>query len=121
MKKIPKKYMYKGTSSHGGTRSISPIGQELNALDLEVIDCPCCGKKELVLSSFSYSSDFPEYQVCCDSCDWSCPLSLSDCGEAIVLFKNWLEAYKLLGEPKDKLKEDLTLYFYPDDWFDEKE
>ena len=114
MKKIPKKYMIKGSYWNGGWRTISPIGIELSKKDLSELKCPCCGKKDLRVTDYG-DGWTTEYQVVCDSCDWKSPTeSLSDYGEATCPFRTWLEAWHLLGKPEDRINEDLTLEFYPE-------
>ena len=114
MKTIPKKYMIQGSYEGGGWRKVSPIGVELSKKDLEELECPCCGKKDLRVADYGDGWNV-EYQVICDSCDWKSPTeSLSDYGEAACPFRTWLEAWHLLGKPKDRINEDLTLEFYPE-------
>ena len=115
-KTIPKKYMFKGSYEEGGFRDISPIGKELDKKKLEEIECPCCGEKNLRIKDYGCDSMFPEFVVGCDSCDWDCPIgTISDYGEAPCEFKFWLEAFYLMGRPKEKVNEDLTFYFYPEE------
>lgn len=119
---IPEEYMFKGSYEGGGGRTISPIGQEINKKKLEEIECPCCGEKSLRIKDYGFDSMFPEYQVGCDYCDWDSPTgTLSDYGEAPCEFKCWLEAFELLGRPKERVTEDLTLIFYPEGEWREKE
>ena len=114
MKTIPKKYMIQGSYEGGGWRRVSPIGEELSKKDLEELECPCCGEKDLRVADYGDGWNI-EYQVVCDSCDWQSPTeSLSDYGEATCPFKTWFEAWHLLGKPKSRINEDLTLEFYPE-------
>lgn len=115
MKTIPKKYMWRGSYENGGYRKLSPIGQELQNKTLEEIECPCCGHKDLEL--LDYGDDlYSEYQVECYNCYWQPHTErLSDYGEAVCPFKEWLEAWYLLGRPKTRIGEDLRLEFYPDE------
>ena len=120
--KIPKKYMWQGSYEKGGYRTKSPIGKEIDKKKLEEIECPCCGAKNLRIKDYGCDSMFPEYQVGCDSCDWDSPTgTITDYGEAPCEFKWWLEAFELLGRPVEKVNEDLTLYFYPEGEWREKE
>ena len=121
---IPEEYMLKVSYEGGGGRTISPIGQELNKKTLEELECPCCGEKNLRIANFGYRrfSDSDAYQVICDSCDWRTPTgTIGDYGEAPCEFKYWLEAFELLGRPKERVNEDLTLLFYPEGEWREKE
>lgn len=121
VKQIPKKYMTKGSSERGGMRTISPIGIEIRKKKLEELECPCCGDKNLRNANFGDFGFSDAYRVTCDSCDWTCPTEpISDCGEAIGEFKEWLEAFSLMGKPEERLEEDLTLYFYPEGEWREK-
>lgn len=111
-KKIPDKYKIK----LNGCRSLSTEECSLHNIRIHDIRCPVCGVN--ALDAFPYpsdSSDFPVYQVTCDHCDWICPSEpLEDIGESIGLFKTWLAAYRLMGEPKDYVNVDCTLYFNPE-------
>lgn len=119
MKKIPKKYMFAGSYNGGAVRIPSPIGTELYHKKLEDIECPCCEEKDLRVADYG-DGWITEYQVVCDSCDWRSPTeSLSDYGEATCPFREWLEAWYLLGKPKDRINEDLTIEFYPEGEFRE--
>lgn len=114
MKTIPKKYMFKGSYESGGCRTISPIGRELRNKKLKELECPCCNHKELSIANYG-DGWYEEYQIVCNNCDWQSPTErLSDYGEAACLVKEWLEAWYLLGKPKDRINEDLTLEFYPE-------
>lgn len=122
MKRIPKKYMFKASRNGGKTRIMSPIGIDLAKKPLEEIKCPCCGEKSLKIGQFGDFGFSDAYKVTCDSCDWDCPTDYnSDCGEVVSELKRWLEAFKLLGRPAEKVNEDLTLYFYPEGEWREKE
>lgn len=118
MKTIPKKYIFTGSPETGRCRNVSPIGKELRKKELNELECPCCGEKALSQHGFDddyYGSDIQHFIIECDNCSWVSPTGdLTDCGETISELKCWLEAYYLLGKPKDKIKEDLTLYFYPE-------
>lgn len=115
MKKIPKKYMFQGSYEGGGWRKISPIGTEINNKALEELECPCCGSKDLRVGDYGDGWLLEEYQIVCDNCDWQPPTErLSDYGEATCPFRMWLEAWYLLGKPKNRINEDLTLEFYPE-------
>lgn len=116
-KTIPKKYMWQGNHKTGGHRPLSPIALKLDKQKLSEIPCPKCGEVSLRNMMFEEFMFNETYQVGCDDCDWMCPTTpLNDCGESISEFKEWLEAFTLLGKPKDRLGEDLTLLFYPEDW-----
>ena len=111
---IPKEYMVQGSYESGGCRKISPIGIKLRNKPLEEIECPCCGNKDLRVGDYGDGWNI-EYQVVCDTCDWHSPTEqLSDYGEATCPFREWLEAWYLLGKPEDRINEDLTLEFYPE-------
>lgn len=115
MKKIPKKYMVQGSYENGGWRKVSPIGQELQHKPLEELECPCCGEKAFYQHFDEFMMGIGDYYITCDNCDWACPTgSLMDCGETICELKEWLEAWYLLGKPRDRIDEDLTLEFYPE-------
>ena len=120
---IPKEYMFEKLSNGCAVRTPSPVAKALFNTDLEDIKCPCCGEKNLRIKDYGYDSMFPEYQVGCDSCDWDSPTgTISDYGEAPCEFKHWLEAFELLGRPAERVNEDLTLLFYPEeDGWREKE
>lgn len=113
---IPDKYMFHGSYKDGGGRSSSPIGMLLSSMKLEDIHCPACEEKALRDANFGSDSMFPDYRVACDACDYICPCGSEDCGEAIGEFEFWMEAFLLLGAPRDRLKEDLSLFFYPEEW-----
>ena len=117
---IPKEYMFKGSYGNGGGRTVSPVGVELSKKMLEDLECPCCGEKAFYQHFNEVMMGIGEYYITCDCCDWECPVgSLSDCGENVAELKEWLEAFELLGKPKERVNEDLTLLFYPDDgWRD---
>ena len=118
---IPEQYMCRGSYEAGGFRTISPIGIEINKMELEEIACPCCGEKALRIKDYGYDF-FSDFVVGCDNCEWDAPvMHLSDYGETPCEFKKWLEAFYLLGKPKERLNEDLTLLFYPDNGWREKE
>lgn len=119
MKTIPKKYMWKGSYKSGAIRTFSSIRKELNNKQLNEIECPYCGNKNLRIAYYKDYADMSQYGITCDSCDWTLPRSISDYGEIIILLRDWLEAYHLLGKPKDRIKEDLTLEFYPEGEFRE--
>ena len=115
MKTIPEAYMLKGSYESGGCRTISPIGRELYNKKLKELECPCCGQKALYQHFNEIMMAIGEYYIDCENCDWLCPTEpLSDCGENIAELKEWLEAWHLLGKPKDRINEDLTLEFYPE-------
>ena len=121
-KTIPKKYMFKGSYENGGFRDVSPIGKELANIPLEEIECPNCGKKHLEILDYSEPYVRDEFIVECTHCYWQSPTGfIGDYGEAPCEFKDWLEAFYLLGRPKGKVNEDLTLYFYPEGEWREKE
>lgn len=121
-KTIPKKYMFQGSYGNGGFRDISPVGKELNKKPLEKIECPCCGKKYLEIKNYSEPYVYEKYIVECNHCYWQTPTGfIGDYGEAPCEFKYWLEAFYLLGKPKEKVNEDLTLFFYPEGEWREKE
>jgi DNA-binding transcriptional regulator YiaG len=121
-KEIPKKYMFKGSYEGGSFREISPIGKEINKKTLEEIECPCCGKRYLEIKNYSEPYVFEKYIVECNHCYWQTPTGfIGDYGEAPSEFKWWLEAFHLLGRPKEKVNEDLTLFFYPEGEWREKE
>ena len=108
-KNIPNRYMW-----HNGIRKCSPIENEIHRHKLDEIECPNCGCKYLRNGEYGDSNGQVTYKVICDNCDWEMPIKpISDCGDAIVEFKDWLSAYKLLGEPKDRLNENLILEFWP--------
>ena len=113
---IPDKYMCHGSSKDGGIRHVSPVGALLSSMKLEDIQCPSCEEKDLRNGNFGPDSVFPYYRVTCDSCDYTCPCGSEDCGESIAEFEAWMEAFLLLGAPRDRLTEDLTLFFYPEEW-----
>lgn len=118
---IPEEYMYRGSFENGAIRTPAPFTREFDEMKLEEFECPCCGVKNLRL--YKSGSDFFgwNYLVGCDNCDWEMPTPpISDNGDAIGEFKSWLEAYTLMGKPRDKLNEDLTAYFYPDGEWREK-
>lgn len=116
LSKIPEKYMFKGSYGKGGGRTVSPIGIELGKKMLEELECPCCGEKAFYQHFNEFMMGIGEYYITCENCDWTCPTGpLSDCGENIAELKEWLEAFELLGKPTEKVNEDLTLFFYPDD------
>ena len=49
------------------------------------------------------------------NCDWHSPTEcLSDYGEATYPFREWLEAWYLLGKPKKRINENLIFEFYPE-------
>lgn len=121
-KTIPKKYMFKGSYEKGGFRDVSPIGKELAKIPLEEIECPCCGKKYLEIKNYGEPYVYEKYVVECNHCYWQNPTGfIGDYGEAPCEFKDWLEAFYILGKPKGKVNEDLTLYFYPEGEWREKE
>ena len=108
-KSIPKKYMW-----NKGIRKCSPVENELQKLKLEEIACPNCGRLYLRLGEYGYC--VPKYNVICDACDWETPIKpMYDSGDAIAEFKDWLTAYILLDEPKDRLNENLILEFWPNE------
>ena len=113
---IPEEYKWKFNKNGAGARTVSPVGIELEGKRLEEIACPCCGQKKLRLMRFdpddARGPDMPDYQVGCDECDWICHGTISsDCGDAIASFKSWMEAFILLGRPKDRVNEDLDAEF----------
>ena len=119
---IPEEYMFKGSYEGGGFRAPSPIAKELGKKTLEEIECPCCNKKALRIANFGEPDIFEAYQVICDECDWRTPTgTIGDYGEAPCEFKYWLEAFELLGKPAERINEDLTLLFYPEGEWREKE
>jgi hypothetical protein len=124
MKKIPKKYMFFGSYENGSGRARSPAGRELNSLTLKEIACPACGKKclEQGFNSSGIDSCIGIYYVECNHCEWQCHPNTDccDCGENIVAFKDWLEAFELMGRPKSLLSEDINLWFYPEGEWREK-
>ena len=95
------------------SRSHSPREIELNDMTLEEIECPICGKKRLQQLQYGKFGWEYDYRVECDDCGFVCPIQLSDCGEQIVMFKEWVAAYELAGKPKGREDEDWTLYFHP--------
>lgn len=121
-KTIPKKYMFKGSCENGGFRDVSPIGKDLNKIPLREIECPNCGKKYLEIKNYSEPYVYEKYIVECNHCYWQSPTGfIGDYGEAPCEFKYWLEAFYLLGRPEEKVNEDLTLLFYPEGEWREKE
>lgn len=113
-KSIPKEFMAKGTFENGGYRKSSPIGVQFRNMTLDEIRCPKCGQTNLVQYFNEIMMGIGTYYIGCDGCDWRSPKTLdgSDCGDNVAEFKEWLEAFYLLGAPKDRLDEDLTLEFY---------
>ena len=122
IKQIPKKYMTRGSYEGGGIRSISPIGLKLENLSLEELECPNCGQKNLYQHFENYMMGIGNYHIDCENCEWDSPATIdsSDCGDNIAELKSWLEAFYLMGKPKDKLNEDLTFYFYPEGEYRDK-
>ena len=99
--------------THDRVRHISPIGNVLNEINLKKIECPRCGKQTLIdLEVDRDDGDFPIYLVVCQSCDWHAPeeTKSADCGDAIAMFKEWLEAFYLCGCPDD-LTFDYSVFF----------
>lgn len=118
-KQIPKKYMYRGSYENGGHRTCSEVGKLLHNTSLDELRCPNCGEYRLVQHFDEYLMGIGNYYISCDSCSWRSHAHLdnSDCGDNIGEFKNWLEAFYLLGCPKNRIDEDVSLDFYPtDEW-----
>lgn len=113
---IPEKYMCRGTYEEGGTRTWSPIGYLLSPTKLDDIYCPCCEEQALRIGDFGPDSMFPDFRVTCDACGYTCPCGSEDYGETVAEFKTWMEAFLLLGAPRDRLDEDLSLLFFPEEW-----
>ena len=113
---IPDKYMCQGSYKDGGMRTVSPIGKLLASAKLEDMYCPGCEEQALRIGNFGPDSMFPKYKVTCDACDYTCSCGSEDYGEAIPEFKTWMEAFLLLGAPRDRLDEDLSLLFFPEEW-----
>lgn len=112
-KPIPEEYQIK----FNGCRRLSPYESSLHNLRLHEIRCPVCGVN--ALETFPYPSeyhpDIPAYQVTCEHCDWTCPVEpLEDCGESVGLFKEWLAAFHLIGEPEEYVNVDCSRYFHPE-------
>lgn len=119
---IPVEYRWKGSAAGSASRSRSPVARILDDLTLDELRCPKCGEKSLYQHFNEYMMGIGTYWIDCENCDWAPPESTnsSDCGDNICELKEWLEAYELLGRPKDKLDEDLRLYFYPEGDFREE-
>ncbi len=118
-KQIPKKYMFRGSYENGGYRTSSGVGKLLANTNLDELRCPNCGEYNLVQHFDEYLMGIGNYYISCDSCDWRSHkhLDSSDCGDNIGELKSWLEAFYLLGCPKDRLNENVSLDFYPtDEW-----
>lgn len=115
-KVIPKKYMFKGSFEEGGYRDISPIGKELDKIPLKEIACPNCGQKHLEILNYGEHGIYDKFIVECTHCYWQTPTGfIADYGEAPCEFKFWLEAFYLMGRPMERVNEDLTLYFFPEE------
>ena len=120
---IMEQYQCVGSYENGGVFK-KPLPDESNYrnLKLEDIPCPVCGEKSLEQTVWDTSGLGPDsYGVACDDCEFICPIELSDCGETIVVFKQWLAIYKLLGYPQEYRNRDLTLFLYPKGEWRDKE
>ena len=61
---------------------------------LNEIDCPFCKTKMLGIETHLDKYNRYKYVVCCDWCDWYCPVEFTlDRHEAFELFKDWLIKY----------------------------
>jgi hypothetical protein len=121
-KTIPKKYMFKGSYENGGFRDVSPVGKELAKIPFREIECPNCGQKHLEILDYGEPCVCDKFIVECTHCYWQTPTGfIGDYGEAPCEFKYWYEAFCLMGKPKERVNEDLTLYFYPEGEWREKE
>ncbi len=114
---IPEQYQWKRSPAGSASRTYSQVGKDLEAMPLSEIDCPRCRKKALrVMTSDGVMPDFPKYKVGCDACGWLCNQDeMLDVGDAVENFKCWYEAFVLLGLPEDRLHEDLTIEFWPEE------
>lgn len=116
--KIPEEYMFQGSNEEGGFRKESPIGNFLSKKRLEEHYCPSCEQDALRIAEYG-DSTCSEYVVVCDCCGWECPTGKNaDYGETVSDLTTWLEAFALLGAPRDRTGEDLSLLFFPDEWRD---
>ena len=90
-------------------RHISQVERDLISTSLKDIACPYCGNNSL--RDLNYDD---EYVVGCDCCDWVCPVELiSDCGEAVSLFKEYYAAWTLMGKPRAFINQDCSQFFNP--------
>ena len=105
LEKLISSYQYKG-----GGRRLTDEEIKWNDMPIEEHVCPVCGKKYLFQGS--YGSWDIQYRVECDACGFMCPIQLSDCGEQLVLAKEWLFVFDKMGKPMSKIKDDVTLYLY---------
>ena len=96
-------------------RRLSPFESSIHLMKLEELKCPRCGCTSLRIMDYSRNCIEDEYIVGCDECDWVCPAgTISDYGESVSVFKEWLAAYHLIGEPEAYLNQDCTKYFDPE-------
>lgn len=93
-------------------RTNSPFHQKIAETGLLNIECPCCGGKSLDVMNFGDDEYDPKRIVGCRACDWIFPVEdMTSYGGAISEAEEWLEAFYLLGKPKNRLYEDLRKEF----------
>lgn len=110
---IDDKWLWKGRG-----RKCSPEGNELRDKSLKELQCPECGSSDLFNKpvdddSLNHLYDPEYYVVKCGCCGWTCPVEpLEDVGEVVAAFKEWLEAWYLMGRPMAFLTCDCTRFFH---------
>lgn len=87
----------------------SPYLKSLQASSLEEISCPLCKDSNLRIGQYG-DSDFPDYHITCDSCEFTCPAGSADYGEAKYEFERWAEAFHLLGNPIEYFRDPYLVF-----------
>ena len=115
IEQVMEPYQCVGSYHVGGYFKNSIPGYDgLKNTPLENIMCPVCGEPALFQTYYDdLGLGCGDYGVACDNCEFISPIKMSDCGESIVLFKEWLCIYTLLNFPKEYITKDLTLYTFP--------
>ena len=90
------------------SRKHSPFYHCIADKGLKEIGCPRCGEK--ALDCVNYGDEYsPDWLVACRACDWDCPVaSMGSIGGAVSEFFDWMEAWHLLGKPRNRFYDDLT-------------